>query len=49
MSMFSEMISEDVASGNLEEIPVYAGHLRQGARRMYQLIDSLLDYAPDRR
>ncbi|KQY20964.1 PAS domain S-box protein [Rhizobium sp. Root483D2] len=45
MSMFSEMISEDVASGNLEEIPVYAGHLRQGARRMYQLIDSLLDYA----
>lgn len=45
MSMFSEMIVEDVASGNLEELPVYAGHLRQSARRMDQLIDSLLDYA----
>lgn len=45
MSMFSEMIVEDVASGNLEELPVYVGHLRQSARRMDQLIDSLLDYA----
>ncbi|WP_455271566.1 PAS domain-containing protein [Rhizobium herbae] len=45
MSMFSEMIGEDVASGNLDELPVYAGHLRQSARRMDQLIDSLLDYA----
>jgi PAS domain S-box-containing protein len=45
MSMFSEMIVEDVAGGNLEELPVYAGHLRQSARRMDQLIDSLLDYA----
>jgi PAS domain S-box-containing protein len=45
MSMFSEMIVEDVASGNLEELPVYAGHLRQSARRMDQLIDSLLEYA----
>jgi PAS domain S-box-containing protein len=45
MSMFSEMIVEDVTSGNLEELTVYAGHLRQSARRMDQLIDSLLDYA----
>lgn len=45
MAMFSEMMVEDVASGNLEELPVYAGHLRQSARRMGQLIDSLLDYA----
>ena len=45
MSMFSEMIGEDVASGNLDELPVYARHLRQSARRMDQLIDSLLDYA----
>ncbi|MBP1856939.1 PAS domain S-box protein [Rhizobium herbae] len=45
MSMFSEMIGEDVASGNLEELPLYAKHLRQSARRMDQLIDSLLDYA----
>lgn len=45
MSMFSEMIVEDVASGNIEEVPVYAGHLHQSARRMDQLIDSLLEYA----
>ncbi len=45
LSMFSDMISEDLASGNLEELPVYAKHLRQSARRMDQLIDSLLDYA----
>ncbi|HTO31296.1 MAG TPA: PAS domain S-box protein [Pararhizobium sp.] len=45
ISMFSEMISEDVASGNLDELPTYARHLRQSARRMDQLIDSLLDYA----
>ncbi|WP_426236316.1 PAS domain S-box protein [Pararhizobium sp. DWP1-1-3] len=45
MSMFSDMIVEDVAGGNHEELPVYAGHLRQSARRMDQLIDSLLDYA----
>lgn len=45
ISMFSEMISEDVANGKFEELPVYAYHLRQSARRMDQLIDSLLDYA----
>ncbi|WP_426228343.1 PAS domain S-box protein [Pararhizobium sp. DWP3-4] len=45
MSMFSDMIVEDVAGGNHDELPVYAGHLRQSARRMDQLIDSLLDYA----
>lgn len=45
MSMFSDMIGEDVANGNLEELPVYTQHLRQSARRMDQLIDSLLDYA----
>lgn len=45
MSMFSEMMSEDVANGNLDELPTYARHLRQSARRMDQLIDSLLDYA----
>jgi len=45
ISMFSDMISDDVTSGNLEELPVYARHLRQSAQRMGQLIDSLLDYA----
>ncbi|OBZ92441.1 hypothetical protein ADU59_27305 [Pararhizobium polonicum] len=45
MSMFSEMISEDVANGNLADVPLYAGHLRQSAGRMDRLIDSLLDYA----
>ncbi|WP_075289073.1 PAS domain-containing sensor histidine kinase [Pararhizobium arenae] len=45
LSMFSDMISEDVASGHLDELPVYTQHLRQSARRMDQLIDSLLEYA----
>lgn len=45
MSMFSEMMSDDVANGNLEELPSYARHLRQSARRMGLLIDSLLEYA----
>ncbi|MBW9062032.1 PAS domain S-box protein [Rhizobium herbae] len=45
ISMFSEMISEDVASGNFADLPVYADYLRQSARRMDRLIDSLLDYA----
>lgn len=45
LSMFSEMIAEDVAAGRMEELPVYAQHLRQSARRMEQLINSLLEYA----
>lgn len=45
MAMFSEMIEEGLAGGNLGELPVYARHLRQSAKRMNQLVDSLLDYA----
>jgi PAS domain S-box-containing protein len=45
ISMFSDMIRDDVASGKFEELPVYAGHLRQSSQRMGRLIDSLLDYA----
>ncbi|KQY14451.1 PAS domain-containing sensor histidine kinase [Rhizobium sp. Root482] len=45
MAMFSEMIEEGLAAGKFEELPTYARHLRQSARRMNQLVDSLLDYA----
>ncbi|KQV34345.1 MULTISPECIES: ATP-binding protein [unclassified Rhizobium] len=45
LSMFSDMIAEDVAAGQLDELPVYAQHLGQSARRMDQLINSLLEYA----
>ena len=45
MSMFAQMMAEDVASKDYSEIGLYAEHLRESARRMEQLINSLLDYA----
>jgi len=45
IAMFSDMINDDLQAGNLEELPGYAAHLRQSARRMDRLIESLLDYA----
>lgn len=45
ISMFSEMLSEDVGKGSFDDVPTYTRHLRQSARRMTQLIDSLLEYA----
>lgn len=45
LSMFSEMIDEDIRNGELGDIRTYASHLRQGARRMERLISSLLDYS----
>lgn len=45
LSMFSEMIDDDIRNGELGDVRAYAGHLRQGARRMERLISSLLDYA----
>lgn len=45
LSMFSEMIDDDIRSGELGDVPTYAKHLRQGARRMERLISSLLDYS----
>ncbi|WEZ83387.1 PAS domain S-box protein [Rhizobium sp. 32-5/1] len=45
IAMFSDMINDDIRSGNIEELPGYAAHLRQSARRMDRLIESLLDYS----
>ncbi|OLP59800.1 hypothetical protein BJF93_09280 [Xaviernesmea oryzae] len=45
VSMFSEMMCEDIARGDFASVPVYADHLRQAVRRMRRLIDSLLEYA----
>lgn len=45
ISMFSDMINDDIQSGQLDELPNYAAHLRQSARRMDRLIESLLDYS----
>jgi PAS domain S-box-containing protein len=45
VSMFSEMIADDIADGRLDEVPVYAQELRKSARRMLQLVDSLLEYS----
>lgn len=45
ISMFSDMINDDIQAGNIEELPSYAAHLRHSARRMDRLIESLLDYS----
>ncbi|WP_176218587.1 ATP-binding protein [Rhizobium rhizosphaerae] len=45
VSMFSEMMCEDIQRGEYASAPVYADHLRQAVRRMRKMIDSLLDYA----
>lgn len=45
ISMFAEMIAEDIATGGLEGVPQYAEQLRAKSRRLMQLVDSLLDYA----
>ncbi|MDO9418864.1 PAS domain S-box protein [Pararhizobium sp.] len=45
ISMFSEMIVDDINNKQFGEVAMYAGHLRQSARRMDQLIESLLEYS----
>ncbi|PYE27259.1 PAS domain S-box-containing protein [Rhizobium sp. PP-CC-3A-592] len=45
ISMFAEMIADDIATDKLEDVPVYATQLRSKSRRLMQLVDSLLDYA----
>ncbi|SER45005.1 PAS domain S-box protein [Rhizobium sp. NFR03] len=45
ISMFAEMIAEDIATSRLEDVPRYAEQLRGKSRRLMQLVDSLLDYA----
>lgn len=45
ISMFSEMIEDELAAGNQDEVTASARHLRDSARRMNRVIDSLLDYS----
>ncbi len=45
ISMFAEMIADDIASNELGNVPAYATQLRGKSRRLMHLVDSLLDYA----
>lgn len=45
ISMFSELIEDDLKAGNQTELAENARHLRDSVRRMNRVVDSLLDYA----
>lgn len=45
LSMFAEMISEDVHRGEFAELPAYADHVRKSSARMRRIIDSLLEFS----
>ncbi|WP_432347777.1 PAS domain S-box protein [Shinella yambaruensis] len=45
LSMFAEMISEDLHRGDIAELPTYADHVRKSAARMRRIIDSLLEFS----
>ena len=45
LSMFAEMISEDLHRGDISELPQYADHVRKSAARMRRIIDSLLEFS----
>nr|WP_298104480.1 PAS domain S-box protein [uncultured Shinella sp.] len=45
LSMFAEMISEDLHRGEHDELPHYADHVRKSAARMRRIIDSLLEFS----
>ena len=45
LSMFAEMISEDLHRGEFAELPHYADHVRKSAARMRRIIDSLLEFS----
>lgn len=45
LSMFAEMISEDLHRGEHAELPHYADHVRKSAARMRRIIDSLLEFS----
>ena len=45
LSMFAEMISEDLHRGEFEELSHYADHVRKSAARMRRIIDSLLEFS----
>ncbi len=45
IAMFAEMMNDDIARNNFEELPVYAHHVRNSAIRMDRIIRSLLQYS----
>ena len=45
ISVFSDMIVEEAASGNLADVQVYAQQVRNSAQRMDRVIRRLLDYS----
>lgn len=45
LSMFAEMITEDLHRGEFAELSQYADHVRKSAVRMRRIIDSLLEFS----
>ncbi|MCP5068825.1 MAG: ammonium transporter [bacterium] len=45
VSSFANYLCEDVQSGNLDEVEAYTGRIVNGADRMTQLVNDLLEYA----
>lgn len=45
LSMFAEMISEDLHRGEFAELAHYSDHVRKSAARMRRIIDSLLEFS----
>ncbi|MCF3643239.1 PAS domain-containing protein [Rhizobium sp. TRM95111] len=45
LSMFADMLIEDIERQRTDELAQYAEHIRQSSQRMRRLVDSLLDYA----
>ncbi|MCF3643238.1 PAS domain S-box protein, partial [Rhizobium sp. TRM95111] len=45
VAMFSEMITEEVRQGRMEELAAYADHVQKSAMRLQRLVESLLEYS----
>ncbi|QRM55600.1 ATP-binding protein [Sinorhizobium sp. BG8] len=45
IAMFSDMIAEDILSGETDELQQHADYVRKSALRMQRLVDSLLEYS----
>ncbi len=45
LAVFAEMIIEETAGGNYEELPLYADHVRKAAIRMNGVVKKLLEYS----
>ncbi|MDX3924888.1 MAG: ATP-binding protein [Shinella sp.] len=45
ISMFSEMMCDDIRNDRLSDLATYADHIRQSTVRMQRLVESLLEYS----